>query len=341
MSITSSTYAHIPGYAEHTKAEKRISEEIIRNRKTTSDTPTSSEDFADAALSGSDFPEEPHFDNERIRSERLNGALRGDMLKDAAKTIQRRKQDLLREHADDGLDYLRGELAALMEEVRETHKILANVRTAEHVLAADDPAVLAAWRGTGKLVSLYAEIRGLQHTLTAPGLGNGQSFKISAVGHIKNSLELSDYWLSKRERSTSHRAANDQLEGVRNFDAWLGAGGHAPFKHSTSAIPQEDWSGAKANAWDYLVWLATKAEAWVPTTAQVVAAYDAANLAVAQTDYMKYAAQEAGRDDFFEVTGAQPLVPYTNSATGKSEVRRMRRPTWGEAGARTMGLYRL
>ncbi|MDQ0239184.1 hypothetical protein [Arthrobacter bambusae] len=339
MTITSSTYDRIPGYAEHTEAEKRIRDEIASNQSIALEDQISSVDFADAALSGGAFPDEPHFENQRIIGERMNVAVRGDMLKDAAKEIQRRKQDLLREHADFGLKYLRNKLAALMEEVRETHATLGNIRTAERVLAANDPIVRDAWYSTNEIISRYVEIRSLQHALSAPGLGDGQGFKIFAVGHIRNSLEQSDYWLSKRDRSTSRSAANDSLEAVRNFDAWLGAESHSPFKHSTSAIPQTDRNGNTVNRWDYLVWLSTEAEPWVPTTAQLSAAYDAADLAVAQTDYKRLRAQEEGRDEYFEVIGKKPLVAYTNSpANQKPETRPVKRPSWGESSARALGM---
>lgn len=338
MSLTTKTLARIPGHDKLTTTEKRLNEEIAKNRAATFDSPITAEDFVAAAKTGADFPEEPHFHNEAIRNERLNTAIRGEMLKDAAKTLQGEKQDLIRKHADDGLDYLRGQLCALMREVLEVDNVLGNIRNAEQVLTADDPAVLSAWRRTGSIIALYAEIRGMQHTLTAPTLGDGQSFKITAVGHIRNSLEQSDYWLTKRRRSVSSRAANDQDEAVRNFDKWLEQGGTAPFKHSTSAIPSTDTNGNPANAWDYLVWLATKATPWVPTSADVIKAWDAANLAVAVTDYKKYRSQEAGRGAYFKVIDRKPLAPYTNGPKrdGEEKARRVKPPSFGESMAREL-----
>lgn len=338
MTLTTNAYAHIPGNDDLTEAEQRINDAIADNRKRTFDAPISSENFADAALSGTAFPEEPHLHNERIRNERLDATVRGDMLKNALKSTSARKLEIIREHSDEALSYLARELTTLMQEVRSAATTLGSVHTAEHVLDANDPKLLTAWRSRDELIARYKEIRSVQQGLTAAGIGQGESFKILAVGHIRNSLEQSDFWLSKRERSTSHRAAKDHLEGVRNFDAWLGAGGSARFKHSTSAVPSTDANGNAVNPWDYVVWLATEAEPWVPTVAQLIAAYDAANLAVAETDYKKYPAQEAGRADFFEVTGVRPIVPFTNSATDKPEVRRVKRPTSADSAARAMGL---
>lgn len=336
MTIIPKAHARIPGCNDHTKAEKRISDEITRNRATKSEAPISTTDFVDAALAGDDFPKDPHFHNEEIRAERLNVAARAQMLKDALKVVQERKRDLIRDSSDSALGYLRSELATLMDEVRANHETVGNIRSAEQVLAANDPRVLSAWQESEGLIARYVEIRGLQHSFTAPSLGDGQNFKIAAVGHILNSLELSDYWLSKRKGSTNHRAANDQLSGVRNFDAWLGTGGTSPFKHSTSAIPSTDSNGNPANAWDYLVWLATKAEPWVPSVSEVIAAFDAANLAVAATDYARFRTQEAGRDEYFEVVGVRPLVEYTNAPSGEKTERKVKRASWGEAGARAM-----
>ncbi|MDQ0822797.1 hypothetical protein QFZ79_000537 [Arthrobacter sp. V4I6] len=341
MTITAKAYTHIPGFDDHTKAEKRINEESTRNRAIKPEALISTTDYVEAALAGEDFPKEPHFHNEEIRSERQNAAVCAQMLKDALKAVQERKRDLIRDNSDSALGFLRAELAKLMDDVRANDEVLGTIRAAEQVLAANDPKILSAWGAREELISRYSEIRTVQHGLTAPGLAQGEPFKIAVVGHIRNSLELSDYWLSKRERSTSHRAANDQLEGVRNFDTWLGAGGSALFKHSTSAIPSTDINGKPANPWDYLVWLATVAEPWVPSTAQVVSAYDAANLAVAETDYKKFRVQEAARGRYFEVIGLAPVVAYSNTpkkdGDDKLEVGRMKRSSWGEAGARAMG----
>lgn len=337
MSITSNAFDRLPGYTEATSADKRIKDEITRNRACTSGVPISSADFTDAALFGGDFPSDPHFHNEVIRNESLNMLARGEMLKEAAKEIQRRKKEIIRDHSGHALAYLGTELTAVMEKVRSVNATLGNIRRAEQVLDAD-PEILTAWRERAGLISRYREIREVQRSLTIPGLGDGEAFKIAAVGHVRNSLELSDFWLAKREHSPSSRAANDQLEGVRNYNDWLGNGGAAPFKHSTSAIPQTDKNGNAADPWDYLVWLATTADPWVPTPGQVLYAYEAANLAVAETDYKKFAAQEAARDRYFEVIDMTPLVGYTNAATDKPEVRRVKRASFNDSGARAMGL---
>lgn len=338
MTITAKAHAIIPGYTDHTDAEKRINDEIIRNRAIQFDSPISSTDFVEAALDGEDFPHDPYFRNEAIRVQRMNIGARAQMLKDALKAVQERKRDLIRVNADSALGYLRAELATLVEEVRANDEVLGNIRSADQVLAINDPEVLSAWRATGDLASRYVEIRGLQHSFTAPSLGDGQNFKIAAVGHLRNSLEQSDFWLSKRGKLSSHRAVNDHLSGVRNFDAWLVAGGTAPFKHSTAAIPSTDSNGNPVNPWDYLVWLATQAEPWIPSATELVAAFDSADLAVAVTNHARFRAQEAGRDQYFEVIDVRPLVEYTNGPSGEKTERKVHRVSWSEAGARAMGL---
>jgi hypothetical protein len=340
MTITAKAHAHIPGYHDHTQAEKRINDEIARNRAIKHEPTISTTDFVEAALAGGGFPAKPHFRNEEVRAAKLNVAARAQMLKDALKAVQERKRELIRDNSYSALAYLRSELSELMDDVRANNKTLGSIRTAEQVLAADGADVLSSWQASKELVSRYVEIRGLQYAFTVPSLGDGENFKVAAAGHIRNSLEQSDYWLSKREMSTSHRAATDQLSGVRNFDAWLGAGGTAPFKHSISAIPSTDSTGNPVNPWDYLVWLATKAEPWIPSAADLVAAFDAANLAVAVTDYAKFRTQEVGRDKYFDVIDVRPLVHYTNAPKEGEEKteRKVRRASWGESGARAMGL---
>lgn len=337
MTITSNAFDLLLGFAEHTAADQRIKDEITRNRAVEFDAPITSADFAVAALSGDEFPNDPHFHNEQILSARLNAAARGELLKNAAKDLQRRKMEIIRDHSAAALAYVATELTALVEQVRSVNTMLGHIRTAEEVLDAG-PEVHTAWRERAELISRYSEIRDAQRSLTIPGLGDGDNFKIATVGYVRNSLEQTDFWLSRRQDAASDRPANDRLEGVRNFNDWLGKGGVAPFKHSTSAIPQTDTHGNPTDQWDYLVWLATKAEPWVPTPAQVLAAFDAAHIAVAETDYKKFHAQEAARDRYFEVIGVTPLVGYTNSATDKPEVRRVKRPSFGEAAASSMGL---
>lgn len=339
MTITTNAFGLINSYSDHTDAEQRIKNEIAQLHKRNYGAAISSEDFVDAALSGAEIPENPHHHNEKIREQKRNEAVRGEMLKAALKSLQARKQALIVEHADEALKYLGVELAALTDEVRVAAKILGNLRTAEQVLNADDAKVATTWKKRHELITRYNEIRTLQQAFTAPSLGDGQSFKIASVGHIRNSLEQSDFWLSRRRDSVSSRAANDQLSGVRNFDAWLGNGGDAPFKHSTSAMPAKDSNGNPANPWDYLVWLATKAEPWVPTITELTSAYDAANLAVTATDYAKYRAQEAGRDKYFNVIGRRPLVPYDKAPSNeKPEKRKVRQATWSQSAAQMMGL---
>ena len=337
MSIKSNAFDRLPGYAKATAAGERIHDELARNRASTFDEPISAADFTEAALAGDEFPSDPHFHNEQIHNERVNVAVRGKLLKNAAEEIQRRKVEIIRDYSGEALAYVATELVALMEQVRSVSRTLGNIRTAEQVLDAG-PEAHAAWRKRTGLISRYSEIRDTQRSLTIPGLGDGETFKIAAVGHIRNSLELSDYWLSKRQDAASGRPANDRLEGVRNFNDWLGNGGVAPFKHSTSSIPRKDTTGNPADGWDYLVWLATKAEPWVPTPAKVLEAFDAAHTAVAETDYKKFRAQDAARDRYFEIIGVTPLVAYTNSAADEPEVRRVKRASFSEAAASSMGL---
>lgn len=106
------------------------------------------------------------------------------------------------------------------------------------------------------LTASYEEIRNAQKALSSPALDE-QRFVVAAVGHIRNSLELSAYWLNKRSNSTDIYAARNQLPRVRNFDEWLGAASPAQYPHTTSTYPDADHRG-------YLVWLATEAPPWVP-----------------------------------------------------------------------------
>jgi hypothetical protein len=65
MTITTKAHAHIPGYNDHTEAEKRINDEIARNRAITFESPISTTDFVDAALAGEEFPQEPYVNANR------------------------------------------------------------------------------------------------------------------------------------------------------------------------------------------------------------------------------------------------------------------------------------
>lgn len=79
-----------------------------------------------------------------------------------------------------------------------------------------------------------------------------------------------------------------------------------PFKHSTAAIPSTDSNGNSANSWDSLVWLAIKAEPWMPSASELVAAFDAANLAVAVTDYASSGRRKRARAS---TSNSSPYAP--------------------------------
>lgn len=333
MTITTKALKLVDGWTKLTQAEQVVKDELARTSQRTNPALISSTDFADAAVAGADFPENPHQYNEGILHLRKCDAVRTEMLKTSLKTLQGRRQTLLAEGADAALAYLSTELDALMGEVRDACKVLVNITTPEQVLNADNPAITSAWKNRQELIARYTEIREAHSTLTKPGMVRGEEFKIAAVGHIRNSLEQSSYWLTRRADSVSSRSANDTLAGVRNFDTWLGNGGTAPFKHSTSAIPSTDSNGNPVGPWEYLVWLATKAEPWVPSASQMNEAFNAAQRAVATTGYAKYRAQEAARDDYFGVIDRNPLVPYTQAPSSeKPEKRRYpKKTTWGDA----------
>lgn len=178
-----------------------------------------------------------------------------------------------------------------------------------------------AWQKAAALIGRYGEIRDAQRTLTLPALGRDDAHKIiKAVGLIRNSLEQSEYWLEARRRATSHRA-KDVHQGVQSYETWLRAGGSAP-------------SVGAESSWGYLVWLASKADPWVPTAHDVVTAYQAAKTAIAPVEVHSLVAQEDARDLYFQIIHAEPLIPYTRSARSPKTDPRSN----NDSATRTMGL---
>lgn len=335
MSITTNAVALVPGYDKHSKAEDRIRAEIIDNRNTQYDSPISDKDLLECALSGDEFPKDIHGHNEAILRQKVNTGVRNRMLNETLKQLHARKQKLIIHNSAEALAYVRHELTTLMDEVRSTHRVLGNVRTAEQVLADGRPKIIAAWQKTASLIARYSEILGAQRVITLPALGKDDAYKIKEVGLIRDSLEQSDHWLTARRRAASHRAAEDAHDGVRNYDSWLRAGGSAP-------------SVGSEGSWSYLIWLATKAEPWVPTADELATAHQAAKTAVTPVEVRSLATQEHARDRYFEIIDSKPLIPYTRSPrsaetepiTKSNTPRRIDRssPSFAESALRAMGL---
>ncbi|GAT87685.1 hypothetical protein J2T10_001867 [Paenarthrobacter nicotinovorans] len=131
--------------------------------------------------------------------------------------LKDRRRNLLIDHTDKGLAYLDDELSKLMQQVRRLHGVLGPIHTAEQVITANDDQLTQAWKKRGELARAYQDIHSAQKTITSPAI-DGQTVAITAVGHIRNSLELSGYWLNQRANSLDVNAARDPLPAVRNFD---------------------------------------------------------------------------------------------------------------------------
>ncbi|MEV7661338.1 hypothetical protein [Paenarthrobacter sp. NPDC089316] len=188
-----------------------------------------------------------------------------------------------------------------------------------------------AWKQVQTISSAYAEIRSAQKVLPTAVLDEGQGFIIATVGHIRNSLELSGYWVLKRSSNTDLSAAHDPLAAVQNFDAWIGGGSDPRFAYTTGT-----YSGSQQ--WEYLAWLATEATPWVPAVEVLTAAFDAANTAVSRVDYRSFKNQEEARDENFHIIGEKPILAYTSSSASASvPARKLKRPSFGQSAARAMG----
>lgn len=331
MTITANALARIPGYAEQGAAIERLKDELKRINAQPLQQRINVDYYVDAALNGEEFPKDVAKYNRIIHERNEHRSLSAYMIKEAIRTLNDNKKNLLLDHADKGLAYLDDELTKLMEQIRELHKVLGSIRTAEQVLSANDEKVTQAWKQRIPLTANYEEIRNAQKALSSPGLDE-QRFVVAAVGHIRNSLELSAYWLTKRTNNTDIYAARDQLPGVRNFDEWLGAGSPAKYPQTTSTFPDADH-------WGYLVWLATEATPWVPQIDQLTAAFAAANTAVGRVDYRSFKTQEQARDEYFRIVGEKPVLPYTSSAaTEETSERKVNRSGFGKSAARAMGV---
>lgn len=335
MTITASAVALVPGYNKHSKAEDRIRAEIDANRRTRYDSPITEEDLIECALTDDEIPKDIWEYNEAIRQKKINTDVRNRMLNGSLRQLQARKEQLIINNSGEAFAYVRAELVRLMDDVRSTHAVLGSVRTAEEVLSDAKPEILAAWQEASALTARYRDIRSAQRILALPALGRDDANKITAVGLIRNSLEQSEYWLLARRRAASHRTSREANEGVQNYRAWLRSGGETPFVGTEGS-------------WGYLVWLATQAEPWVPTSNEIADAYTAAKTAVTPAEVGSLATQEDARDRYFEIVGSNPLIPYTRSPRNAKTERFTKSntpprinqvsPSFAESALRAMGL---
>lgn len=321
MSISANTYARIPNYDELTEALGRIAAEKKRLNAWRRPSPITSSDFVDAALTGDGFPNLGDH-NLSIQNEALAVRDSVAMLSSAAKTIESERAQAVQDNAHLGFDYLRSELKAVLTKVKAVDEKLGHVRTADEVVALNDPDTSEAWNSLQGLISDYSVIRQTQVQLYQNVVSTSQAKHVFAVGFFADSMNSSDMWLNRRfDAANASPVPHHQDRATQAYIDWLRADVRAvSYPASNGAFPDG------VDRRQYLLWVATKAKPWMPNAQQVLDAYAAATSATSPVDARSLAGSEEARDRFYEVTGTTPRSSYNRSnaqtQTGRGKMPR-------------------
>ncbi len=316
-------YSRIHNYDQLTEAIARLTAEKKRYEGWRAPAKINANDFVQAALDGTPFPDLSDH-NAAIEREAESVAKAKEMCRAAVKTLESQRKEAVRDNADLGFDYLREQLQENLAKVREAADALGNVRTIEDVVEVDTPATTAAWKSLGSLVADYDAIRQTQVRLYKDVVDMPHWKHVYAVGFFADSIDSMEMWQKRRFDAANHsRLQQHHHVEVRDYIEWLSSAGRtAAYPSAEAAFP------AGVDKRQYLIWVATKANPWLPNAAQVMEVYDAANSALSPVDASGLTAQERGRDRFYELTGTTPRTEYTSSS-GNVKPRKIKKDDLG------------
>lgn len=310
MSITAKAYARIPGYDELTQAINLVGEEEKNHLKNHWEGDvTTTQRFVDIALSGGSFPKDILEGTEAKDRWIRNHNLRKATLKNTREELQRRRSAAVRDNSDAALTHLNGVLARIAARGRELADILGTCTDADSVLNAKDDAKTAAWERVVLLVGQYKEVRSVQGAITRECIEQSDAHFLPEVGYYLNSLDTSGFFHRRRSDSYSSAMREDQDEHVRHYNEWLSEFAPARYPFSKSPLPSTN-NGEKA----FLLYVCKELDPWVPTVRELLTAGQAAFEASMPVDYTRLQGMEDARDEYYEVTRAQPATPYTRSS---------------------------
>lgn len=306
--LQAQAFALIPDFARFTNAIDHITAETRKNRAYI---PSEGlPDFVDIALDAGEFPADVT-SHEQARLQLIrNQAARGEMLKSAKVELERLRVESVQDHAELVFKFLGTELASLVEDVVETAQVLGTLRDGQHILDHGSHEQIRRWRSAKELVARYKEIRDLQLLVYRQCVETADANKFYSVGILRNSLDYSEHWVKQRKEAYSIRAADDQDQGVVNYNDWLTTAGDVTLPGKREILP------VKSNEQvTFLLDLCMNHELWVPTATQLLAAWEAANSTSQPVSYDRLKGMEESRDEYYEATGSTPVSRYTSSGS--------------------------
>jgi hypothetical protein len=195
------------------------------------------------------------------------------------------------------LDYLRAELARVLEVARECDTALGSVTSASDAIRAGKSNQWAVLDGA---VADYDAIRAGQvevYSKTSGGNDSNVPHFFRTVGLLADAINKDGFWTARR-RNASQQSPRS-FESEKAWEGWL------------RAIPQVDaWPPISEGYWPtsdkhaYLRWVAINATPWVPSLDALKATYTAATTATVPTSgngNVRW--MEDGRNEYIKLTG--------------------------------------
>ncbi|MDU0327218.1 hypothetical protein RWH43_10675 [Microbacterium sp. KSW2-21] len=160
------------------------------------------------------------------------------------------------------LTYLHGVLSDLMQRVRELGDTVPD--TAEEAIAEGR---VQQWQHGEALCDEYAEIRRVQRHLSLTLVDRDEAPDTAALsmsGYLRDALDTEDAWREARTIAANREARMPEDEA---HGKWLAKMRRLPWRRPQSATFASD------DRYGYLLWIATRANPYVPTIAKLIDAH--------------------------------------------------------------------
>jgi hypothetical protein len=200
------------------------------------------------------------------------------------------------------LDYLRAELARVLEVARECDTALGSVTSASDAIRAGQSN---RWAVLDDAVADYDAIRAGQvevYSKTSGGNDSNVPHFFRTVGLLADAIDKDGFWIARRRHSSQQSPRTFAAE--KAWDEWLRT---VPAVDVWPRVEEGHWPTSDKHA--YLRWIATNATPWVPSLAALKAAHAAANTATASTQGNGNTTwMEAARSEYRELTGTSTSI---------------------------------
>jgi hypothetical protein len=192
----------------------------------------------------------------------------------------------------DALDYLRDQLAQVIESAKQRAATVGNATSAADAIGAGSAAI-NAWRELTTLADEYNEIRSVQRDLQRAqhnALVTFTDARFDATAMFADALDVHPHWVERRRSSGLVSSANEPQTIA--YREWLGSARQSP-------AFEKDLEPAYR-----LMLIATTTTPWVPSPSAYEEAYRLANHASSQAKPDVVTSMEQARLAYYTVTGA-------------------------------------